>query len=195
MDILAAMNQRPTLPLAGLVALGTVFALLAWAPAPAAAQGSHEDHTYQVSFLLGPAGSVDGGSLSEIGYQLGFAVVTNDRGRLVIRAGESDFDTGNTPGSVVNGSFSWVTIGGEYRFTETLYDSGFFIGLGIYGQDGFVLGQGPVDDSTLGLALGVTGEFEAPRDFAVLVELMGHVVPSAPSELFASLMAGVAYKF
>lgn len=169
----------------------TLVAVLA--PGAGAAQ---ENQPLEASALFGSGGSFDEdqSGLGNSGYQLGLSLGVARRTKVGVRFGEIDYSAGDFIASVAQPTFSYVTIGGEYTFSERYYESGIYLALGAYKLEGFQGGQ-PFDDSTLGLALGVTGEFEITRRIGFVVEGAGHIADFGPARYFLTLHGGLAYHF
>lgn len=168
-----------------LILLAVVLAL----PATGRAQ---ELQFYTVSFVGGLASSdQDAGDLDNSALQAGFAFATGDRSRLGVRAGRLGFGDSDVLNDVVNPDLTYVTVAGEVRFEETIYDSGVYVGLGGYRLEG----EGGARISELGVTLGYTGEFEVTRHLSVALELVGHFADFADDKLFGQAMAGLAVHF
>ena len=180
--------SRKLLPAVCLLTL--VAALL---PAEAAAQ---EDQPLEASVLFGFGGSFDQdqSGLSNSGYQLGLSLGVARRTKVGVRFGEIGYGGGELISTIASPTFSYVTVGGEYTFSERYYESGIYLALGAYRLEGLVGGQ-PFDDSTVGLALGVTGEFEITRRFGMVLEAAGHVADFGPARYFITFHGGLAYHF
>lgn len=172
---------------------------LAAAAAPAPAQ---EPYTFTVSLLGGFGGSLDE---NDAGYgnsslQLGLGLVTERRAHLVGRIGSIDLD-GDRLGRLFDASLDYVTVAGEYRFDEGIYESGVYAGIGGYRLEGLVAappglpGLVAEDETAIGLAFGATGEVRLTRIFALQAELGGHYLLSDFAEFFVQALAGVAVHF
>lgn len=178
-----------------LCVLAVAAALSLAAPGGAAAS---EPYTFTVLLegsLGGPLQESDGADsgLDNGGFQLGFSVVSKGDIHIGGRLGSIDFDEGL--GGLSDVSLDYVNLGGEYRFHEGFYDSGVYFGLGNYeieGRDG--AGNVTTDDS-IGLALGVTGEFEVTPKLGIMLELTSHITDLATEELFLTGHVGVAIHF
>ncbi len=182
------MNRRLLVPLALLLALAT--------PRGASAQ----DYTWTVSLLGGVGGSVDEGGTADFGGQLGAALQIDRLHHVWVRAGRLDFDTGSEVGSIADAEVTYVDFGGEYQFHEGYYESGLFLGLGAYQLEGTELGVGGVprdvlDDTAIGLVVGVSGEFKFSPSFALLAEISGHVLDSDATRVLGMGHAGFALHF
>jgi hypothetical protein len=162
-------------------------------PTGAAAQ---EDQPLEASLLFGFGGSFDEdqSGLSNSGYQIGLSLGVARRTKVGVRLGEIDYSPGDFISSISQPTFSYVTVGGEYTFSERYYESGIYLGLGAYKLEGF-LGGLPFDDSTIGLALGVTGEFEVTRRLGLVLEAAGHFADFGPARYFLTFHGGLAYHF
>ncbi len=179
--------------IASILCLLTVVTLL---PTMARAQSSY---LYGVSAYYGIGGSSDAtpdAGFSNGTYQLGFSLNTEPRGRLGVRLGHLDLDGEGRFGDLLGAGLTYVNVGGEYRYRTSYYDSGLYLGLGGYQLDGrhYIDGQ-RVDDSNVGLALGLTGEFAINRRWSVLVEFSGHWANFDDAQVFAMGHVGVGYYF
>ena len=130
-------SQRQHLPgsLAGLTGI-TLLLSLVLAPGVTCAQ---EQYTYSVGILGGIGGSFDatpGDSYSNPSYQLDLSMVTEPRTLVGLRIGRIDLNKDAFFGSLQNADLTYATIGGEYRFQESYYESGLFLGLGAYRLNG-----------------------------------------------------------
>gem|GEM_PF-706129 len=150
-----------------------------------------------VSAMLGVGGAVgeDDVGFGNSTYQLGFAWVIESDILLGVRVGQVDFDAEDRVGDLSDFSLTYVNVVGEYRFSESYYTSGVYLGLGAYevGAERDFLGS--ADETSLGIALGLTGEFDVSPAWAVRLEVAGHVVPSTEVSTFATAHVGVAYRF
>lgn len=185
---------RPQASLAlSVLALAAVCALAA----PGAAQAT-EPYTFTLLLqgsLGGPlqeSGGRDSG-LDNAGFQLGLSIVSKGDVHVGGRVGSIDFDDGL--GGLRDASLDYVNIGGEYRFTEGFYESGVYVGLGNYEVEGTDVFGGVQSESSIGLALGVTGEFELTTRIGLALELTGHFTDLATEELFVTGHAGLAIHF
>lgn len=158
-----------------------------------------QESTWTLSALGGLGAAIDEGGSAGFGLQVGGALVVDRQTNIWLRLGSVGFDTGDDAGALDDAGATYVNIGGEYQFFEGYYDSGVFLGLGAYNVDGTRIGAvGPardVDDTVLGLVLGVSGEFKVTPKFAFLVEVAGHVLDSDDAQVLATAHAGVAWHF
>ena len=162
-------------------------------PAGAAAQ---EDQPLEAAVLFGVGGSFDEdqSGLGNTGYQVNLSLGVARRTKVGVRFGEIGYDGGDLVGVVSSPTFSYINVSGEYTFSERYYESGIYMGLGAYTLEG-VLGGQAFDDSTLGLVLGVTGEFEITRRLGFVVEGAGHLADFGPARYFITFHGGLAYHF
>jgi hypothetical protein len=170
----------------------TTFSTLG--PVAAVAQ---DHYTYTLSGLVGMGGSVDAedASLGNQSFGLGLSLLREDRVHIGLRLVQTEFDAQDLIGNYRDASLRYLTAGGEYRFLESFYESGLFLGLGVYELEG-IDDQGlDQSETSVGFVLGVTGEFEINRRFGFLIEFMGHVTDIQDSNLFATGHAGLAVHF
>lgn len=166
----------------------------------AAAQA--ESHVFTATAAGGIGGPINvdepDPGLDNTGFQLGFSWLTAPKSRVSARLGQLDM-SGEQLEGLLDPELTYVNIGGEYRYTETYYESGLYLGLGLYQLDGdrFVEGVPQSDDETaLGLVLGATGDFPINDRFSVIVELSAHYADfDRGNVVFGLLHAGVAYRF
>lgn len=164
--------------------------------APAAAQ---ELYTFTVGAFGGIGGSLDaepGDELDNTGFQLGLSMITEPRTRIALRAGRLGLADGEQFESLFDADLSYLTVAGEYRFKESYYAPWAYIGLGAYriqGDDVFAGGDG--DDTAVGLALGLVGEFTITRHLDFVVEASGHYADFDDANVFAIGHAGLAFHF
>ena len=170
-----------------------VLALLLLAGAPAAAQ---EPYRFTLSLMGGLGGSVDEdqAGLGNSSFQFGAGLLTEKRIHVGLRVGSISYDDADQLGTLSAPSLSYVTLAGEYRYPEAYYESGLFFGLGAYRLEGLLDGV-PLEDTTLGFNIGVSGEFDVVKFWSLLVELSGHYVFSDVAEIFATANAGVVIRF
>ena len=162
--------------------------------AVAGASAAQDDNPFRVTAFLGMGGADadEGGSWDNTSYQLGFSWVSDYNILVGIRYGELAFDEG--PGARLGSDLTYATIGGEYLFNEGYYTSGVYFGLGYYSLDDDELPEFPSDDS-IGLALGLTGDFGITKRFSIVVELSGHYTDLDDVDLLAMGHVGVAFRF
>ena len=181
------MTQHRLLRLALLAAL---FLL----PGAASAQ---ELYTFTAGLLGGIGGSVDaepGDGLDNTGFQLNLTMVTEPRTHVGFRLGQLSLDSEDRFGSLSDAELSYVTVAGEYRFPQSYYESGIYIGLGGYRLEGN-RGSDDEQDTAVGLNLGVTGEFDVTPWLGILIELSGHYADLDEAQFFGMGHAGIAIHF
>lgn len=176
-----------------LLRLGLLAALLLL-PGAARAQ---ELYTFTAGLMGGIGGSVDaepGDDLGNTGFQLNLAMVTEPRTHVGFRLGQLALDSEDRFGSLTDAELSYVTVAGEYRFPQSYYESGLYLGLGGYRLEGNRGSRGE-QDTALGLTLGVTGEFRVTPWLGVLIELSGHYADLDEAQFFGMGHGGVAIHF
>ncbi|HMB52381.1 MAG TPA: hypothetical protein VKU40_03635 [Thermoanaerobaculia bacterium] len=190
------MKRRPThlRPQLFSVVLVVLAALVLAAPATA-----DELYNYTLSAFAGFGGSHDaepGDGFGNTGFQLGASVRTEARTRLALRVGSLGLGDGDEFGALADADLTYVTIAGEYRFTDPVYDSWIYMGLGAYDLDGSPRFPGlDTSDTTFGAVLGLAGEFSVTRRFDIVVELSGHWADFEDAQVFGMGHVGVAYHF
>ncbi len=180
---------RPSL--AAFLAALAVFCLL---PGAAHAQGSL---TYGLNLLAGIGGALDEDDpgLSNSSIQLGFSVQPEDQLLIGLRGGEIDFGDEVIAG-LRDATVEYLTLAGEYRFTESFYESGLYLGLGFYRFDGQPVLLLPREEETsVGLVLGITGEFLFTEKVGLLVELSGHFANLDSIDTVVAGHAGLSIHF
>lgn len=174
-----------------------LFLVLALLALPGAA-GAQELYNFTVGALGGLGGSVDadpGDSLTNTGFQLNLSMVTEPHTHVGFRLGKLGLDEDEFFGSLLDAELTYATVGGEYRFRESYYESGIYIGLGGYRLEGTAFDGRDKSDTAVGLAIGATGEFPLTRHLGVLVELSGHYADFDEAQFFVMGHAGVAIHF
>ena len=156
-----------------------------------------EPYTFTVILegtLGGPLQESEGDAgLDNSGFQLGFSLVGVGEVHIGGRLGSIDFDEGL--GSLGDVDLDYLHLGADYRFREGFYDSGVYIGIGQYEIEGTTSAGTVIDEDSLGLALGVTGEFELAPNIGLMLEVTTHVTDLDAAELFLTGHAGVAIHF
>lgn len=178
-------------------ALGGIALLAGLLLLPGAAR-AQEPYTFSAAGLGSVGGSIDaepGDDLSNTGYQLNLSMVTDPRTHVGVRIGQLGLDGDEFFGTLSDADLTYLTVGGEYRFNETWYDSGVYFALGGYRLEGTAFNGEDSRDNSLGLAVGVTGEFKVNRWLGVLLELSGHYVDFDEAQIFAMGHGGFAVHF
>ena len=160
----------------------------------AVAQTSYD---FSASALVGVGGGLDE---DDVGFgsgtfQLGVAMATESDILLGLRLGQMSFDSEDRVGDLSEFSLTYASVVGEYVFAESYYTSGIFFGLGAYELDATNDLGGDGSDSSIGLTLGLTGEWDITRTWGVRVEIAGHVLPSTEISTVASALVGATYRF
>lgn len=177
------------------LALRVLALALLLAPGAARAQ---ETYTFTVAALGGIGGSVDadvGDELDNTGFQLDLGMVIQPQNHLVLRLGSLGLDSAERFEDLTDADLTYATIGGEYRYRHTYYDSGVYLALGGYRLEGTDLGGSDEDETAIGLALGVTGQFPIRQWLSFRVEFSGHYADFDRANLFAMGHAGLAVHF
>lgn len=160
--------MRPSLCCLALTSLLAVALVL---PGQAGAQSSA---TYTFALMGGLGGSNESTpdvGFDNVGFQGLFAMKTAARTTFQIRAGQLTFDVGDDDLDLLSSDLRYVTLAGHYTFPGGFYESGVFVGVGVYDVVGEVL----VDDETSwGLNLGVTGDFKMSKHWSVVAEVSAH---------------------
>jgi len=172
----------------------TLAALLA-APEDASAQ---QLYSFTVSAAAGFGGSLDADPGDEItlgSYQFGASIVTEPRTFVGVRIGRIGFDDDEPLEGLFDADLTYLTLAGEYKFDQTFYEGGMYVGFGGYRLEGIDGAGSSQDDTSFGLAVGVTGEFPITRRFGVVVEFAGHYTDLEQTQVFATGLAGLAFRF
>lgn len=172
-------------------------ALLALGFLPAALHAQGEPYTYSVDLLGSIGGSPDAQSsrFGNAGFEAGFSMVTQPETLFDVRVGHLGLGGSNAIEGLSGAGLDYVTLAGEYRFSESYYDSGLYLGIGAYHLSG-TLASGKSDSQTqVGLTLGSTGDFPINRSLSILVQISGHYAHFRQVQFFAMAQAGVAYHF
>ena len=159
---------------------------------------SAQQYTYSVGALGGIGGSFDaspGDSYSNPSYQLNLAMVTEPKTLVGVRIGRISLDKQDLFGSLHNAGLTYLTIGGEYRFTESYYESGLFLGLGAYRLNGTAADGRSKDQTSVGLTGGISGEIPLTSRIGVLLELAGHYVNLREAKIYGTLHGGLTFHF
>jgi hypothetical protein len=160
--------------------------------------GAQELYTYTVGVLGGLGGSFDanpGGSFGNKGFQVNLGLVTEPGTHLVLRTGRLSLDRDGFFGTLSGADMDYVTIGGEYRYSEEFYESGVFVALGGYRLNGKQPSGREVNDDTWGVSVGFTGELPIKPWLGIQAELSGHYIDFSQAQFFAMAHAGVVFHF
>ncbi len=190
-------TPRP-LPARLLIWLAPVALLAGLLALPGAASAQDDRYSFHASASLGIGGSLDANpdpGFDGESFQLGFSWVTQPRTRVGIRVGQLDFGAEEQLENLLGAELSWVNISGEYRYWDRFYESGIFVGLGLYDMDGLALDGSDGSDEAIGIVVGVTGDFPITQHFSAQIELAGHWAELDGTQLFGTLHGGVSYSF
>ena len=143
--------------------------------------------------------------LDNTGFSGFFAWHTQPQTKVVVRVAKADFGEQQF-GSLFDPELSYINVGGEYTFREPYYTSGFYLGLGLYQLEGLVAGSTnslpgtPLsslsqDDSSVGVALGVTADFSVVESVSLFADLSFHYADLGEASFFGFLHFGVAFHF
>ncbi len=164
-----------------------------------AAAGAQELYTYTVGVLGGIGGSIDadpGGSFTNKSFQLNLGMVTEPHTHLIVRAGKLSLDQDSLFGQLRDANLDYVTIGGEYRARQAVWESGLYLALGGYRLNGIQATTGrDRTETSVGLALGATGELPINRHLGVLAEVSGHYIHFRDEQFFTMAHIGFALHF
>ncbi|RMH15677.1 MAG: hypothetical protein D6696_20005 [Acidobacteria bacterium] len=161
---------------------------------PAAAHGQVQ-YNYLVGISAGIGGTSDADpdpGFDGTNFQALFGLRLDNQSYFTARLGRLQLAASDDSGGRFDADLSYLILGGEYRFAEAFYESGLFFGLGAYDLEGDDL---VADESGVGLAVGVTGDFEINDRWSVIAELAGHLVDLDYSNFFVTGNVGVGFRF
>ena len=173
----------------------SVLVALAAAAGPLRAQDST---TFVVGLLGGIGGALEGApdrSYDQRAVQAEVGMLTNDRTYTMVRAGRLSFDRDLEVGRLFDAELEYVTVAGEYRFRQPVYDFGIYLGLGGYRLSGIEPVRGNVEETALGLSFGLTGDFDVTRRLSIVGEFAAHYVFIDRADLYGLGLAGLAVHF
>lgn len=159
---------------------------------------AQDSHLFEASLTGGIGGSFDAGhghDFSQRALQAGFGVLTNERTYTVVRLGRLDFDSDLDLDGLTRAELTYLTVAGEYRFQQPSYDFGIYLGLGAYQLEGRDLVLGDSDESALGLAFGLTGDFDLTPRFSLVAEFSAHYAFLDRAQVYGLALGGVAVHF
>jgi hypothetical protein len=156
---------------------------------------SAQTSIFSVALSGGLAGSFDEDSgFSNATFQARFAFETAQHQFLSVRLGRMDF-TGESLSLVNDATIDYVTVAGEYLFTEGNYESGFFMGLGLYDLTGSNNNLEAADEGTVGLLFGAVGEFDVAERWFIYGEAAFHYINLDVAQMFADIQVGLGFRF
>jgi hypothetical protein len=181
---------------AAALTLAVILSTLTWA-APASAQG--ESYTFTAGLLGTLGGSQDadpGDELDNTGFQVNLGAVTHPANHLTVRLGQLGLDSADLFENLTDADLTYATIGGEYRYRHSYYDSGLYLALGAYRLEGTDAFSGAdADETSLGVSAGATGEFPITPTFSIQAEVSGHYVDFDAAQIFVMGGVGVVFHF
>lgn len=156
-------------------------------------------YTFSLGLMGGLGGSLDadpGDDLGNLGGQLSASFVTAPRTFLGIRVGQLALDENEQFGTLTDASLTYATIAGEYRYSYSFYESGLYLGVGGYRLNGDSVFDGSDrTDTTFGIVLGLTGEFEMTQRIGLVAELAGHWADFDDAQIFLTGHVGLSFHF
>jgi hypothetical protein len=163
------------------------------------AAGAHAQdlYTWNLAVLGGVGGSFDvkpGSNFGNASYQLELSRNTELETQVGVRLGHLSLDR-KAFGSLSNAGLSYATVAGEYRFQETYYQSGVFLGLGAYRLTGTDASGAKPSKTAIGGSVGFTGEFQLRRWLGLLVEVSGHYVDLREAHIYGMAHGGLVVHF
>lgn len=180
----ALSTRRPWIaPLALLLGLLTL---------PGASQA--QDRGFMVGAFVNYGGATDADpdtSLDDTGFQLLVSYERDIDNRFSVRLGQMSFDA-DEGGGLFDADLTYVALSGEYMISAGHYESGLFMGLGVYSIDGDVLVS---DEDAFGLHLGASGDFRLTNRFSLLADISVHYADLDFARFFAMVNVGVGFKF
>ena len=160
---------------------------------PATAQDPY-NYTASLSVLVGgplDASEPDPG-LGNAGFQAAFSFISAPRTHVGIRLGRVGFS--EELSNLRDPDLTFVNVGGEYRYQESYYQSGLFLGLGVYQLEGDTE-NGSDDRTAIGVALGATGDFPITRKLSFIADVSVHWADLGEASFFAFVNLGLGYHF
>ena len=172
-----------------LLLLAILVGLLAF---PGTSDAQSKDFTVGAFLSFGGATDADPDSgLDDSGFQLLFAYQRDIDNRFNLRIGQMSLDN-DDGGSLFDADLDYLTLSGEYQFSGGHYESGLFLGLGLYSIDGSTFVD---DEESLGLNLGVSGDFRLTDRFSLLAEFSLHYADLDFARFFLLANVGVGFHF
>jgi len=157
-----------------------------------------ESYLFTAGALGGRGGSFDldpDPGLSNPAWLVYAGMATDLQTQVSLRLGRLEFDEDAGFGDLEKADLEFAVLAGEYRFPKTYYDVGVYLGLGGYRVDGLAADGENVDDSGLGVAFGITGDYRIWRNFFLTAEINAHYVFIDRANLFGTALAGVSIRF
>jgi hypothetical protein len=172
-------------------------ALAALSAAPAAR--AQDSYSFTVAALGGIGGAFDASGEEQdydhLAFEAAFGMLTDDRTMFVLRVGRMDLDEALVGDGLDDAELAFLTVAGEYRFQQPAYDFGVYLGLGGYEVSGDAVAGGESDEQALGLAFGLTGDFDVTERFSLVAELSAHYAFLDYPGFYGTAWGGVAFHF
>ncbi len=178
----------------------TLLALGLLLPATSSAQEPH--FNYSIGLMGGFGGSTDAEpdvGYDNFGFEAFFSMETQLRTKFVVRLGQMAFETGFNTANVANQGIvpfdidvdlNYATLSGEYKYTDSGYIGGLFIGLGFYELDSSFY-----DENSLGVTVGTTGDVRLTDRLSLHIQLSGHYADLDYAQFFLMGHVGLAFHF
>jgi hypothetical protein len=157
-----------------------------------------ESYTYTVSVLGGIGGALDADidpGLGEPSFMVEASIVTEPRTIVGVRAGRLKIDGDEGFEEFADAELEYVNVAGEYRFNQSIYDYGVYLGVGYYKLSGDLRTGEEHHESDLGAVLGFTGDFDVTRHFSIVGDFAVHYVWVDAASIYAMGNIGVAFHF
>jgi hypothetical protein len=165
------------------------------ASAPLAAQ---ERGLFVAHAAFGAGGAFDSVGEKEFdhpAWQLGAGMLTDDRTWTSLRYGQLDLEGEELPIGRLESELEYLNVSGEYRFRQPVYEFGIFVGVGAYRLDAELLAGGEEKEEAIGIAAGLTGDFDITARFSFVVEFDAHYVFFRETNTYGTALAGLAVHF
>lgn len=178
-------NRNRWLPLsalllAGLLALPTL--------------GAAQSHDFTIGVMGGFGGASDADpdtGIDDTGFQLLFSYKREIDLLFSARLGQLDLEADGA-GDLFDSELTYLTLNGEYLASSDHYQSGLFLGLGLYRIEGDVFVP---DEESFGLNIGASGDFRLTDHFSLLVEVSAHYADLDLARFFVMGHVGVGFHF
>ena len=148
-------------------------------------------------FSLGVFGGF-GGSIDENEAGLGQTTVmakltieSGPRTDFALRLGEMDIEQ---LGERTDATLNFLTLSGDYWAYESFYESALYLGLGYYELSAFE-GFDVIEETTIGVVLGASGEWDLTRILSIQLELSAHYAPMDTAQTFLMGLGGLVVHF
>ena len=178
--------------------LAAVALVAAGSASELAAQQQQENYTFTLAVMGGIGGSFDADpdpGLSNSSFLVQAGLVTEPRTLVSIRAGKLDLDGDDGFEGYTEAELQFVNIAGEYRFRQSYYDYGIYLGVGYYKVDGDLRIGGDASESDLGAVVGLSGDFDITPHFSVVGEVSAHYAFLDSAAIYGMAHLGVAFHF